>query len=145
MVVGIMGANWEPVRQKAIRCQAAAPPLFLYVGLGLRGAIAFLGALIFAELATRHPNAGGKYVYARERSAPRRVRSGWIEARLRGGNRGDRRRGGRICGQARRRGRHALLAAAIVGCSRRSISSRRLRRWVQNLSTAGRWRRSPAW
>ena len=40
-----------------------------------------LGALIFAELATRHPHAGGKYVYARE-SFGRRAGFvvGWIEA-----------------------------------------------------------------
>jgi basic amino acid/polyamine antiporter, APA family len=37
----------------------------------LGGALAFLGALIFAELATRLPKAGGKYVYAREAFGPR--------------------------------------------------------------------------
>jgi APA family basic amino acid/polyamine antiporter len=30
------------------------------------GVLSLLGALVFAELATRHPAAGGKYVYARE-------------------------------------------------------------------------------
>jgi APA family basic amino acid/polyamine antiporter len=37
----------------------------------LGGALAFLGALIFAELATRLPRAGGKYVYVREAFGPR--------------------------------------------------------------------------
>jgi amino acid transporter len=42
-----------------------------FVAWILGGVIAFFGALIFAELATRHPHAGGKYVYAREAFGPR--------------------------------------------------------------------------
>jgi APA family basic amino acid/polyamine antiporter len=43
--------------------------------------VGLLGALVFAELATRHPHAGGKYVYARE-SFGRRAGFviGWVEA-----------------------------------------------------------------
>jgi APA family basic amino acid/polyamine antiporter len=37
-----------------------------FVAWVLGGALAFVGALIFAELATRLPRAGGKYVYVRE-------------------------------------------------------------------------------
>src|SRR2546427_12346999 len=48
---------------------------------GLRGGVlAFFGALCFAELATRHPQAGGKYVYAREAFGPRiGFMVGWVE------------------------------------------------------------------
>jgi APA family basic amino acid/polyamine antiporter len=43
--------------------------------------VGFLGALVFAELATRHPRAGGKYVFARE-AVGRRAGFviGWTEA-----------------------------------------------------------------
>ena len=41
-------------------------PALTFVAWALGGAVGLLGALIFAELATRHPHAGGKYVYARE-------------------------------------------------------------------------------
>ena len=52
-----------------------------FVAWALGGAVGLLGALIFAELATRHPHAGGKYVYARE-SFGRRAGFvvGWVEA-----------------------------------------------------------------
>src|SRR5439155_790744 len=44
------------------------------------GALALLGALCFAELATRHPAAGGKYVYVREAFGPRAgFVVGWVE------------------------------------------------------------------
>jgi APA family basic amino acid/polyamine antiporter len=40
-----------------------------------------MGGLVFAELATRHPGAGGKYVFARESFGPRAAFVvGWIEA-----------------------------------------------------------------
>src|SRR2546427_795391 len=43
--------------------------------------IALLGALCFSELATRHPRAGGKYVYAREAFGRRAAFVvGWIES-----------------------------------------------------------------
>src|SRR5204863_9615061 len=37
----------------------------------LGGVLTCIGALCFAELATRHPKAGGKYVFAREAFGPR--------------------------------------------------------------------------
>lgn len=46
-------------------------PWLTFVAWVLGGALALLGALIFAELATRLPRAGGKYVYAREAFGPR--------------------------------------------------------------------------
>jgi APA family basic amino acid/polyamine antiporter len=46
----------------------------------LGGLVSLLGALVFAELATRHPQAGGKYVYAREAYGMRAgFVVGWIE------------------------------------------------------------------
>jgi len=39
-------------------------PWLTFVAWLLGGVLAFAGALCFAELATRHPKAGGKYVYA---------------------------------------------------------------------------------
>ena len=56
-------------------------PALLFMAWALGGLVAFMGALVFAELATRHPRAGGKYVFARE-SFGRRAAFvvGWIEA-----------------------------------------------------------------
>ena len=56
-------------------------PGLLFVAWALGGVVAFMGGLVFAELATRHPKAGGKYVFARE-SFGRRAAFvvGWIEA-----------------------------------------------------------------
>ena len=52
-----------------------------FVVWGLGGALAWVGALIFAELSTRHPDAGGKYVYAREAFGRRAAFVvGWSEA-----------------------------------------------------------------
>lgn len=46
-------------------------PWLTFVAWILGGVIALAGALIFAELGTRHPRAGGKYVYVREAFGPR--------------------------------------------------------------------------
>lgn len=52
-----------------------------FVAWVLGGGLALLGALVFAELSTRHPEAGGKYVYAREAFGPRAgFVVGWTEA-----------------------------------------------------------------
>jgi APA family basic amino acid/polyamine antiporter len=52
-----------------------------FVVWALGGALGLLGALVFAELSTRHPDAGGKYVYAREAFGPRAgFVVGWVEA-----------------------------------------------------------------
>ena len=56
-------------------------PWLTFVAWTLGGAVGFLGALVFAELATRFPSAGGKYVYAREAYGRRAAFViGWIEA-----------------------------------------------------------------
>jgi APA family basic amino acid/polyamine antiporter len=52
-----------------------------FVAWALGGALAWMGALVFAELSTRHPDAGGKYVYAREAFGRRAgFVVGWSEA-----------------------------------------------------------------
>jgi APA family basic amino acid/polyamine antiporter len=53
----------------------------LFVAWALGGVVAFMGGLVFAELATRHPRAGGKYVFAREAFGRRAAFVvGWVEA-----------------------------------------------------------------
>jgi len=65
MVVGVVvGAGI--FRTPGIIAAQLGRPWLTFVAWVLGGALAFLGALIFAELATRLPRAGGKYVYARE-------------------------------------------------------------------------------
>ncbi len=79
VVVGIMvGAGI--FRTPGIVAGAIGHPALTFVVWALGGAVGFLGALVFAELATRHPHAGGKYVYARE-SFGRRAAFvvGWVE------------------------------------------------------------------
>src|SRR6266516_4617355 len=79
MVVGIM-VGTGIFRTPGLVAQQLGRPWLTFVAWAAGGAIAFLGALIFAELATRHPNAGGKYVYAREAFGPGAgFVVGWIE------------------------------------------------------------------
>ena len=80
LVVGIMvGAGI--FRTPGIVAGSLGRPALTFVAWALGGAVGLLGALVFAELATRHPHAGGKYVYARE-SFGRRAGFvvGWVEA-----------------------------------------------------------------
>jgi basic amino acid/polyamine antiporter, APA family len=70
MVVGIVvGAGI--FRTPGLVASELGRPWLTFVAWVAGGALAFLGALIFAELATRLPRAGGKYVYAREAFGPR--------------------------------------------------------------------------
>ena len=63
MVVGVVvGAGI--LRTPGLIAGQLGRPWLTFVAWVLGGALAFLGALIFAELATRLPRAGGKYVYA---------------------------------------------------------------------------------
>lgn len=80
VVVGIMvGAGI--FRTPGLVASQLGRPGLTFVAWTLGGAVGFLGALVFAELATRHPDAGGKYVYAREAYGPRAAFVvGWIEA-----------------------------------------------------------------
>ena len=80
MVVGIMvGAGI--FRTPGLVAAQLGRPWLTFVAWIAGGAVSILGALVFAELATRHPLAGGKYVYAREAFGRRAgFVVGWIEA-----------------------------------------------------------------
>jgi APA family basic amino acid/polyamine antiporter len=80
LVVGIMvGAGI--FRTPGIVASFIGHPALTFVAWALGGAVGLLGALVFAELATRHPHAGGKYVYARESFGRRAAFTiGWVEA-----------------------------------------------------------------
>jgi len=80
LVVGIMVGSGI-FRTPGLVASSLGRPALTFVAWALGGAVGLLGALVFAELATRHPHAGGKYVYARE-SFGRRAGFvvGWVEA-----------------------------------------------------------------
>src|SRR2546430_5587896 len=65
MVVGITIGSGI-FRTPGIVAARLGRPGLTFVAWVLGGMIALLGALCFSELATRHPRAGGKYVYPRE-------------------------------------------------------------------------------
>jgi APA family basic amino acid/polyamine antiporter len=80
MVVGIVVGTGILRTPGPVAAQLGRPGLTLLAWL-FGGVIAFAGSLIFAELATRHPRAGGKYVYASEAFGPRAgFVIGWVEA-----------------------------------------------------------------
>src|SRR5438132_484908 len=80
MVVGIMVGSGI-FRTPGLVAGQLGRPWLTFVAWVLGGALAFLGALCFAELATRHPQAGGKYVYVREAFGPRAgFVVGWVES-----------------------------------------------------------------
>jgi len=70
MVVGITIGSGI-FRTPGLVAKELGRPALTFIAWLLGGVLAFLGALCFAELATRHPKAGGKYVYAREAFGPR--------------------------------------------------------------------------
>jgi len=79
MAVGIMIGSGI-FRTPGLVARELGRPWLTFVAWILGGVLAFLGALCFAELATRHPKAGGKYVYAREAFGPRTgFVIGWCE------------------------------------------------------------------
>src|SRR6266851_4257641 len=80
MVVGIMVGSGI-FRTPGLVAARLGRPWLTFVAWTAGGALAFLGALLFAELATRLPRAGGKYVYARAAFGPRAAFVvGWVEA-----------------------------------------------------------------
>src|SRR5690349_5972550 len=80
VVVGIMVGSGIFRTPGSVAALLGRPGL-TFVAWALGGAVGFLGALIFAELSTRHPHAGGKYVYAREAFGRRAAFViGWVEA-----------------------------------------------------------------
>jgi APA family basic amino acid/polyamine antiporter len=115
-----------------------------FVAWALGGLVGLLGALLFAELSTRHPDAGGKYVYAREAFGPRAgFMIGWVEAlciycgaiaalAVVAGE-----YFGRLLGLpgASPRLLGAVFVAALVALNLGGVS---LGRWTQNLATAAK-------
>ncbi len=80
MVVGIMVGSGIFRTPGVVAGQLGRPGL-TFVAWALGGLVGLLGALVFAELSTRHPSAGGKYVYAREAFGSRAAFViGWTEA-----------------------------------------------------------------
>src|SRR2546427_5974136 len=80
MVVGIMVGSGI-FRTPGLVAAQLGRPWLTFVAWIAGGALALLGALCFAELATRLPAAGGKYVYVREAFGPRAgFVVGWGEA-----------------------------------------------------------------
>jgi len=79
MVVGIaVGAGI--FRTPGLVAADLGRPGLTFVAWVLGGLVSLLGALVFAELSTRFPQAGGKYVYAREAYGRRAAFVvGWIE------------------------------------------------------------------
>lgn len=143
MVIGIMVGSGIFRTPGVVAGQLGRPALTLVAWL-VGGAIAFVGSLIFAELAARYPRAGGKYVYARDAFGPRAgFVVGWVEgiaiytaaiAAI-----------GVVCGEylGRLVGAPAettgLLGVALVGIftlvNLTGVSSGR---WVQNVSTGAK-------
>src|SRR5256885_12400593 len=79
MVVGIMVGSGI-FRTPGLVAAQLGRPWLTFVAWVAGGALALLGALCFAELATRHPAAGGKHVYVREAFGPRAgFVVGWVE------------------------------------------------------------------
>jgi basic amino acid/polyamine antiporter, APA family len=80
VVVGIMVGSGIFRTPGLVGAELGRPGL-TFVAWILGGAVGLLGAFVFAELATRHPQAGGKYVYAREAFGRRAAFVvGWVEA-----------------------------------------------------------------
>src|SRR2546421_9970669 len=80
MVVGIMVGSGI-FRTPGLVAAQLGRPWLTFIAWVAGGALALLGALCFAELSTRHPAAGGKYVYVREAFGPRAgFVVGWGEA-----------------------------------------------------------------
>src|SRR5207302_343814 len=68
------------LRARPVAARLGRPGL-TFVAWVLGAALAFLGALCFAELTTRQPRAAGKYVFVREAFGPRAgFVVGWVEA-----------------------------------------------------------------
>jgi APA family basic amino acid/polyamine antiporter len=80
VVVGIMVGSGI-FRTPGLIASQLGRPWLTFVAWALGGLVSLLGALVFAELSTRHPHAGGKYVFAREAFGRRAgFVIGWSEA-----------------------------------------------------------------
>ncbi|HYK81619.1 MAG TPA: amino acid permease, partial [Gemmatimonadales bacterium] len=80
MVVGITVGSGI-FRTPGLVAARLGRPGLTFVAWLLGAAVALVGALCFAELTTRHPRAGGKYVYVREAFGPQAgFVVGWVES-----------------------------------------------------------------
>src|SRR2546427_524064 len=143
MVVGIMVGSGI-FRTPGLVAAYLGRPSLTFVAWILGGIVALLGALCFAELSTRHPAAGGKYVYVREAFGPRAgFVVGWGEAlatypvaiaaiAVVAGEYVER-LAGLAPGSARWAG--VGLAALFTGVNLAGVASGR---WVQNLATGAK-------
>ncbi|HET9317729.1 MAG TPA: amino acid permease [Vicinamibacteria bacterium] len=143
VVVGIMIGSGIFRTPGLVAAQLGRPELTFVVWV-MGGVLALLGALVFAELSTRHPDAGGKYVYAREAFGPRAgFVVGWVEAlgvyctaiaAL-----------AVVCGEylARLLGwpdasKHLLGALFVASCVALNLAGVAVGRWAQNLATSAK-------
>jgi basic amino acid/polyamine antiporter, APA family len=79
VVVGMM-VGTGIFRTPSVVAGMLGRPWLTFVAWTLGGVVGVFGAMVFAELATRHPQAGGKYVYARAAWGKRAgFVVGWIE------------------------------------------------------------------
>ena len=69
VVVGSVLATGVFIQARAVVCQVSTPATAIAVWVGA-GLLSFAGALIYAELATMWPRAGGEYVFLREAYGP---------------------------------------------------------------------------
>ncbi len=82
IVVGIMLGSGI-FRTPGLVAARLGQPSLTFVVWALGGMVSLVGALMFAELATRHPRAGGKYVYAGEAFGPCAAFAiGWVETAI---------------------------------------------------------------
>ena len=143
VVVGIMIGSGIFRTPGLVAAQLGRAELTFVVWV-MGGALALLGALVFAELSTRHPDAGGKYVYAREAFGPRAgFVVGWVEAlgvycaaiaAL-----------AVVCGEYLTRllgwpdtSKHLLGALFVVLCVGLNLAGVAVGRWAQNLATSAK-------
>ncbi len=138
MVVGIMIGSGI-FRTPGLVAQQLGRPWLTFVAWLLGGVLAFLGTLCFAELATRYPKAGGKYVYARRAFGGRAgFVVGWVEglaiypAAIAALGVAAAEFGARIAGrpESATRGIAVLVVAAFTGINLFGINAGR---WVQNI------------
>src|SRR5213078_3037195 len=143
MVVGIMVGSGI-FRTPGLVAAQLGRPWLTFVAWIAGGALALVGALCFAELATRHPAAGGKYVYVREAFGPRAgFVVGWVEgvaiypAAIAGIAVVAGEYIGRLTGLAPGHTSWvgAGLAALLTGINLAGVASGR---WVQNLATGAK-------
>jgi basic amino acid/polyamine antiporter, APA family len=143
VVVGIMVGSGIFRTPGTVAALLGRPGL-TFVAWILGGAVGFLGAMIFAELSTRHPQAGGKYVYAREAFGRRAAFVvGWIEAL--GTYCAAIAAIGVVCGEYLARlcgwpagGARLLGAGLVLAFTAMNLLGVSVGRWAQNLATAAK-------